>query len=106
MSSWKRKNNFNMEYQRQKIMRQMQIKKQKQLLEQYEILKDIENKFHEKENIRTKDSIENSIENNTKEIAKTNVKKTINRNNVKKISISKTKKSQKRNIFITIKKKF
>ena len=105
MSSWKRKNNFNMEYQRQKIMRQMQIKKQKQLLEQYEILKDIENKFHEKENIRTKDSIENSIENNTKEIAKTNVKKTINRNNVKKISISKTKKSQKRNIFITIKKK-
>ena len=84
----------------------MQIKKQKQLLEQYEILKDIENKFHEKENIRTKDSIENSIENNTKEIAKTNVKKTINRNNVKKISISKTKKSQKRNIFITIKKKF
>jgi hypothetical protein len=96
MSSWKRKKNFNMEYQRQKIMRQMQIKKQKQLLEQYEILKDIENKFHEKENIRTKDSIENSIENNTKEIAKTNVKK---------ISISKTKKSQKRNIFITIKKK-
>jgi hypothetical protein len=91
-------------------MRQMQIKKQKQLLEQYEILKDIENKFHEKENIRTEDSIENnienSIENNTKEIAKTNVKKTINRNNVKKISISKTKKSQKRNIFITIKKKF
>ena len=101
MSSWKRKNNFNMEYQRQKIMRQMQIKKQKQLLEQYEILKDIENKFHEKENIRTEDSIEN----NTKEIAKTNVKKTINRNNVKKISISKTKKTQKRNIFITIKKK-
>ena len=101
MSSWKRKKNFNMEYQRQKIMRQMQIKKQKQLLEQFQIIKDIDDKFHEKENIRINDRIGNSKE----EITKTNIKKTINRNDVKKISISKTKKSQKRNIFITIKKK-
>ena len=100
MSSWKRKKNFNMEYQRQKIMRQMQIKKQKQLLEQFQIIKDIDDKFHEKEYIRINDRIENSIE----EITNKNIKKTINRNDVKKISIS-NKKPKKRNIFITIKKK-